>query len=243
MIEVRIEGAPGAEESANSGTKPAPARAGRPGFSAARHPSLSARHKSAGMATPRPQDGLTGARRTSITENTTMHRQILPALRIATLALGFLATDAALAGPQEELNKSLARRVYDEGLNQGIFTVPYTKDFIGHAGNGTFTREGGLAEAKGWRQAFPDLKMNIDLILAENDLVAVRWTATGTNTGAGNGIPATGKPVKITGQATFRFVDGRIAEEWASGDTIGIMRQLGLLPPRAAVPRVQAASQ
>lgn len=159
-----------------------------------------------------------------------MHRRILPALRIAILAIGLLATNAALAGPQEELNKSLARRVYDEGLNRGIFTVPYTDDFIGHAGNGTFTREAGLAEAKGWRQAFPDLKMIIDLILAEKDLVSVRWTATGTNTGTGNGLPATGKSVKVTGQATFRFVDGKIAEEWASGDTLGIMKQLGLLP-------------
>ncbi len=172
-----------------------------------------------------------------------MHRQILSALRTTALAIGFLAADGALAGLQEELNKSLARRVYDEGLNQGIFTVPYTQDFIGHAGNGTFTREAGMAEAKGWRQAFPDLKMNVDLIVAEKDLVAVRWTATGTNTGTGNGIPATGKSVKATGQATFRFVDGRIAEEWATGDTIGIMRQLGLLPPRASVPRVQAAGQ
>ena len=160
-----------------------------------------------------------------------MHQQILRTLRVAALAVAFLDTSAAIAGAQQDLNKSLARRVYDEGLNQGIFTVPYTKDFIGHAGNGTFTREAGLAEAKGWRQAFPDLRMNIDLILAENDLVAVRWTATGTNTGTGNGLPATGKSVKVTGQATFRFVDGKIAEEWASGDSLGIMKQLGLLPP------------
>jgi steroid delta-isomerase-like uncharacterized protein len=173
------------------------------------------------------------------TENTTMHTQILPALRIAALALGFLATDVALAGPQEELNKSISRRVYEEGLSQGIFTAPYTPDFIGHAGNGTFTREAGLAEAKGWRQAFPDLKVNVDLILAEKDLVAVRWTARGTNSGSGNGLPATGKTVKVTGQATFRFVDGRIAEEWASGDTLGIMKQLGLLPQASGL-RVQA---
>jgi steroid delta-isomerase-like uncharacterized protein len=171
-----------------------------------------------------------------------MHRQVLPALRIAILAIGLLATNAALAGPQEELNKSLARRVYEEGLNRGIFTVPYTHDFIGHAGRGTFTREAGLAEAKGWRQAFPDLKMTIDLILAEKDLVSVRWTATGTNTGTGNGLPATGKSVKVTGQATFRFVDGKIAEEWASGDTLGIMKQLGLLP-QASGPTRQPASR
>lgn len=159
-----------------------------------------------------------------------MPKQILRTLRVTALAVAFLGTSAAIAGPQEELNKSLARRVFEEGLNQGIFTVPYTNYFIGHAGNGTFTREAGLAEAKGWRQAFPDLKMNIDLILAEKDLVTVRWTATGTNSGTGNGLPATGKSVKVTGQATFRIVDGKIAEEWASGDTLGIMKQLGLLP-------------
>lgn len=160
-----------------------------------------------------------------------MHQQMLRTLNGIALAFAFLGSSAAIAGPQEELNKSLARRVYEEGLNQGIFTVPYTQDFIGHAGTGTFTREAGLTEAKGWRQAFPDLKMNIDLILAENDLVAVRWTATGTNTGAGNGLSATGKPVKVTGQATFRMVDGKIAEEWATGDTLSILKQLGLLPP------------
>lgn len=171
-----------------------------------------------------------------------MHRQILPALRIAVVAIGFLATNAAFAGPQEELNKSLARRVYDEGLSQGIFTVPYTDNFVGHAGSGTFTREHGLAEAKGWRQAFPDLKMHVDLIVAENDLVAVRWTAQGTNTGTGNGLPVTGKAVKVSGQATFRFVDGKIAEEWAQGDSLGIMKQLGLLPQASGL-RVQAAAK
>lgn len=167
-----------------------------------------------------------------------MHHLILPALRIAALAFGVLATNVALAGPQEELNKSLARRVFEEGLSQGIFTVPYTQDFVGHAGNGTFTHEAGMAEAKGWRQAFPDLKMQVDQIVAENDLVAVRWTARGTNSGTGNGLPATGKTVKVSGQATFRFVDGKIAEEWALGDTLGIMKQLGLLP-QASGPRRQ----
>jgi steroid delta-isomerase-like uncharacterized protein len=170
----------------------------------------------------------------------TMHNRILRTLRVAAFAVAFLGTSAAIAGPQEELNKSVARRVYEEGLSQGVFNVPYTKDFIGHAGSGTFTHEAGLAEAKGWRQAFPDLTMNVDLIVAEKDLVAVRWTATGTNSGTGNGLPATGNAVKVTGQATFRFVDGKIAEEWAAGDTYSIMKQLGLLP-KASGPTLQPA--
>jgi steroid delta-isomerase-like uncharacterized protein len=127
-------------------------------------------------------------------------------------------------------NKALARRVYEDGLSQGRFDVPYTDDFVGHGGNATFTHDDGIAEAKGWRLAFPDLRVRVDLILAEADLVSVRWTASGTNTGAGNGIPATGKHVEVTGTTVFRMLDGAIAEEWTAGDSLGMLKQLGLLP-------------
>lgn len=126
------------------------------------------------------------------------------------------------------INKALAKRVYEEGLNRGIFTVPYTDDFVGHGGSRTFTHEEGMTEAKGWRSAFPDLTMNVDLMVAEGDLVAVRWTARGTNTGTGNGIPATGRKVEVSGTAIFRFENGKIAEEWTAANTIGLLRQLGL---------------
>ena len=126
------------------------------------------------------------------------------------------------------INKAVARRVYEEGLSRGIFNVPYADDFVGHGGSRTFTHEDGMKEAKGWRAAFPDLIVNVDLMVAEGDLVAVRWTARGTNTGTGNGIPATGRKVQVSGTAIFRFVAGKIAEEWTSANTLGLLRQLGL---------------
>jgi steroid delta-isomerase-like uncharacterized protein len=132
-----------------------------------------------------------------------------------------------------ERNKALVRRVYEEGLNRGVFEVPYRADFVGHGGAATFTHEQGMAEARGWRDAFPDLRMHVDLILAEADLVSVRWTASGTNSGSGNGLPATGKSARVTGTTIFRIDDGEIAEEWTSGDSLGLMKQLGLLPPPA----------
>ncbi len=133
----------------------------------------------------------------------------------------------------QEQNKATARRVYEEGLSQGIFEVPYTKDFVGHGGGATFTHEQGVAEARGWRKAFPDLNVTVDLIVAEGDLVSVRWTARGTNTGTGNGIPATGRKVETSGITMFRFADGAIAEEWTAGNNLSLMRQLGLLPAQA----------
>ncbi len=131
-------------------------------------------------------------------------------------------------------NKVMARRVFEEGLSQGRFEVAYTEDFVGHGGGtATFTHDAGIAEAKGWRLAFPDLKVSVDMVVAEADLVAVRWTARGTNSGVGNGIPATGKHVETSGTAIFRFVDGAIAEEWTAGDALGLLKQLGLLPAPA----------
>lgn len=130
---------------------------------------------------------------------------------------------------QLERNRAQARRVYEEGLSRGIFEVPYTADFVGHGGV-DFTHEQGLAEARGWRAAFPDLRVEVDLMVAESDLVSVRWTARGTNTGAGNGLPATGKRVQVSGLTMFRFVGGAIAEEWTAGNSLGLLKQLGLYP-------------
>ena len=135
-----------------------------------------------------------------------------------------------------ELNKSITRRVYEEGLSQGRFEVPYSADFVGHGGRSTFTHADGMAEARGWREAFPDLKVTVDKQVAEHDLVAVRWTASGPNTGAGNGIPATGRAVEITGTTLFRMADGRIAEEWTCADSLGLRKQLGLSSTPAAAP-------
>lgn len=165
--------------------------------------------------------------------------------RIAAFAMGIALTSLCVcpvarthAGSPEvraglaelERNKAVVRRVYEKGLSRGVFEVPYTPDFVGHGGDTTFRHADGIAEAKGWRLAFPDLNVRVDLILAEGDLVSVRWTARGTNTGAGNGIPATGKQVKISGTTVFRMADGAIAEEWTSGDSLGLLKQLGLFP-------------
>ena len=175
------------------------------------------------------------------------HRNVLLSALATVVALasvlpcGARASDDAPAAVLEH-NKSVARRVYEEGLNQGRFDVPYTADFVGHGGARTFTHAEGMAEAKGWRAAFPDLNMQVDKLLAERDLVAVRWTARGTNTGSGNGIPITGRAVEITGTTLFRMDKGRIAEEWTCANSLGLMRQLGMLPTSAAAPAAGSAA-
>lgn len=48
------------------------------------------------------------------------------------------------------------------------------------------------------------------------------------------GIPPTGKPVTVTGINLYRVVNGKIVEEWWQEDILGLMQQLGVLPPPPA---------
>ena len=139
----------------------------------------------------------------------------------------------ALAANVQTKNKAVARRVFEEILSQGKFQVAdeiYSKDFVNHG----LTHDASLKEdqdaARGWRQAFPDLKMTVLQEIAEGDLVTVLWTGTGTNTGEGMGLPATGKSGKVRGITIWRIVDGKIVEEWSEFDQLRIMKVLGLLP-------------
>jgi predicted ester cyclase len=85
------------------------------------------------------------------------------------------------------------------------------------------------------RRAFPDLSFTADVIVADGEFVAGRWTMTGTNTGTFDlfGLPPTGRPVTMTGQEIFRARDGKFAEIWHQEDVPGMLRQLGLQPPPA----------
>ncbi|MGB8730678.1 MAG: ester cyclase, partial [Candidatus Sulfotelmatobacter sp.] len=98
-------------------------------------------------------------------------------------------------------------------------------------------RDAGLKEdqdaARGWKLAFPDLKMTVLKEIAEGDLVTVLYSVTGTNTGEGNGLPATGKKIEGRGITIWRIANGQITEEWSEFDQLRFMKQLGLLPQAA----------
>jgi steroid delta-isomerase-like uncharacterized protein len=102
---------------------------------------------------------------------------------------------------------------------------------VAHAGNHDATLEEDIAAAREERKALPDLRVSVNQILAERDLVAVYWTASGTNTQSGKGFPATGKKIKIDGMTMFRLKAGRICEEWSVWDMLSVMRQAGLVSP------------
>lgn len=73
---------------------------------------------------------------------------------------------------------------------------------------------------------FSEITMTVEDIIAEGDLVAVRWRGQGSHTGELFGIPATGREVHTSGTDLLRIVDGRIVEGWVNWDEIGMLEQL-----------------
>lgn len=80
--------------------------------------------------------------------------------------------------------------------------------------------------------AFPDLEVQVERMVAEGDTVVAHWTLRGTHRGPLLGIPATGRPIAVTGVSIIRFREGAPVADTRVWDYAGLLRQIGLLPSR-----------
>jgi steroid delta-isomerase-like uncharacterized protein len=90
--------------------------------------------------------------------------------------------------------------------------------------------EGLKAVIVAYQNAFPDIKVTTDLLLADGDKVVARNTATGTHSGQLMEIPATGKQIETKAMGIFSISDGKIVESWVASDQMSLMQQLGVIP-------------
>lgn len=138
----------------------------------------------------------------------------------------------AVGGKLQDQNKAVARAAFFDYLNHRNFKrfeEIHTQDFVKHYNNSpaeSLSEE--MRDAKGQYDSSSDLTFTENWMIAEGDKVAVCFTAKGTHNGAFQGIPATGKRYKISGMTVWRFVDGKIAEEWVFSNDLDLYRQLGL---------------
>ena len=129
-----------------------------------------------------------------------------------------------------EDNKALVRRFYEEGVhNPALFDELLAPTYVLHfPGSPPISGiEGAKQLMTAYTSAFPDLQLTTEDMVAEGDEVAIRNTWQGTHRGVFQGLPPTGKHVTFTGSDFFRFVGGKIAEQWADLDALGLMQQLG----------------
>lgn len=134
-----------------------------------------------------------------------------------------------------EDNKALARRIAEEVWSKGntdAIDEFFAQDYIDHSpAPGYPPDRNGLKQwVRAIHDAAPDLNMTVDEVVAEGDMVVTRWTNRGTHKGEFMGVPATNKQVQVPGISMARIEDGRVKEDWAQWDALGLLQQLGALP-------------
>jgi steroid delta-isomerase-like uncharacterized protein len=80
------------------------------------------------------------------------------------------------------------------------------------------------------RNAFPDMEVEVEQLVADEDNVAFAYTLKGTHKGDFMGVAGTGKSIKARGMQISRFEDGKMVERWGSSDELGILKQIGVDP-------------
>ena len=157
---------------------------------------------------------------------------VLPPPEARVESWGVPATSAGVGDP--ETSKQVAARNTDEVWNEGrveLIDELFADDFIWHSNDAPpMGREAWGQFVGAYLNAFPDVRYTVKTVIAEGDLVVHDWRATGTQTGALPGIPATGRAIDIGGASMYRIHDGRMVEGWSVYDRLGMMQQLGVIP-------------
>jgi len=93
------------------------------------------------------------------------------------------------------------------------------------------TKDGVLQFFRGYRDAFPDLRMDAEEVIASGDRTVARVKASGTQDGEFMGMPPSGRRVEVQLIDIMRFDDaGLIAEHWGVVDMLSMLQQLGAVP-------------
>ncbi len=136
-------------------------------------------------------------------------------------------------------NKALVQRYYDEILNETDAELANAAMLEIVDSEFNFYHSGSMDPEVGWdgleqaldlkRTGFPDAHFTVENLLAEDDLVAVRWTFVGTNTGMYIDIPASDNEVKLEGMDLFLVEDGKITELRRIFDILSLARQINAM--------------
>ena len=153
---------------------------------------------------------------------------------------------------KSETQKAICRRFIQQIFNQG--ELSRIRDFVAaDAWNhevGDEPAPPGLGPeyfadlVRLYREAFPDLQIEIQAQVAEEDRVVTCLRLKGTQQNPLLGIPSHGKAMEVEGIRVDRFVGDKIAESWFQWDSVGMLRQLGVLPnlwEDSAVPAAEPA--
>ena len=134
-----------------------------------------------------------------------------------------------------EPNVARMRRLVEVGIGQGDLAVIeelLAPDCIEHQRGNNGGLEGAKQVAATLHRWMSDFSLTVEDVAVAGDIVWTRNRARGTNTGAVMGNPPTGKAVEVDVIDVCRFKDGKVVEHWGVADQVGLLLQVGGMPPR-----------
>jgi len=140
-------------------------------------------------------------------------------------------------------NKQLVLRSLEGLFNDGNMAVARETcaadvALFTHARPEPFRGPAGVIEfAQMIRTAFPDSRLTMHDLIAEDGCVAARYTLRGTHRGSLAGLPATGHEVAVDIHELFHIEAGRLQEVWLKIDAMQVLQQLGVMPASESLPR------
>lgn len=173
-------------------------------------------------------------------------KRILSILTIA-VAIALFAVQPVGAQTDDGLlkaNKALVRNFYSQVLNGADVSAAdklLSPDYQ-HNEDIPAGREAYKQFLAAFRTAIPNYTATIQDMIAEGDWVAVHATASGTQKGVLNGIPATGKNFTVQTADLFRIKDGQLVEHVGIFENLSLYQQLGVLPAPAVATAQPTAS-
>ena len=141
-----------------------------------------------------------------------------------------------------QANIEASRRLIEEAFNKGnldVFDEVCADGFVDHDPlMGDQDVEGVKRSIAGYREAFPDLTLRIEDVMACDDKVVMRWRGEGTFQNEFMGLQPTGeKGDPVQGIGIDRFDDdGKVVESWGQWDTLTLLRNIGAIPSEAPAP-------
>ncbi|MEB0260220.1 MULTISPECIES: ester cyclase [unclassified Mucilaginibacter] len=125
-----------------------------------------------------------------------------------------------------------AQKKFGEAVNNG--NLEALKDVVAEGSVDHDPADGQVAGPQGYidfftelRTAFPDVKIEVKHLVADDENVSFAYEVTGTHNGDFMGIAPTGKAIKARGMQISKFENGKMTERWGSSNELGILKQLG----------------
>lgn len=160
--------------------------------------------------------------------------RLLEVLGILCLIVFAVSCERSTTNQKQQIQEAV-HSMFEDGWNRGdiaSFDETVADSVLFHYAGAprTLTRDEMSQFIVRWREAFPDLRMDLEEILIEDNLAATRLTLTGRHEGPWAGAEPTGEQVSMALMMFFRFEDGMMVELWEVDDQLGFRRQLGLIP-------------